>query len=94
MTRLCAAIFVRDMAQALRDVALAAEAGADMVELRIDEFTETGKVRELLSEVKLPTIVTCRASWEGGHCELPDIERVLLLFSSEGASYIDIELET
>lgn len=38
MTHLCVAIFVHDVAQAKRDIAQAAEAGADMVELRIDQF--------------------------------------------------------
>ena len=39
MTLLCVAIFLRDDAQARRDIALAAEAGADIVELRIDALT-------------------------------------------------------
>jgi hypothetical protein len=40
MTYLCIAIFVSDEAQARRDIAVAAEAGADMVELRIDEVAD------------------------------------------------------
>jgi 3-dehydroquinate dehydratase/shikimate dehydrogenase len=95
MTRLCVAIFVKDLAQALRDVATAAEAGADMVELRIDGFTDQDQVRQLLSSVRLPAIVTCRASWEGGHCELPEPQRLALLevAANSGAAYVDIELE-
>jgi 3-dehydroquinate dehydratase/shikimate dehydrogenase len=95
MTRLCVAIFVKDLAQAIRDVATAAEAGADMVELRIDEFTDHDQLRQLLSDVRLPAIVTCRASWEGGHCELPEPQRLALLevAATSGAAYIDIELE-
>jgi 3-dehydroquinate dehydratase/shikimate dehydrogenase len=95
MTRLCVAIFVLDQAQALRDVALAAEAGADMVELRIDEFTDHEQIAQLLAKVGLPAIVTCRASWEGGNCELPEPERLALLevAATSGAAYIDIELE-
>lgn len=94
MTRLCVAIFVKDLAQAVGDVATAAEAGADLVELRIDQFTDPDQLRQLLCGVGLPAIVTCRASWEGGHCELPERERLALLevAATSGAAYIDIEL--
>ena len=70
MTQLCAASFVDDIAQAKRDIARAAEAGADMVELRIDRFTEPHLVRQLAEECILPAIFTCRPRWEGGECDL------------------------
>jgi 3-dehydroquinate dehydratase/shikimate dehydrogenase len=96
MTRLCAAIFVSDLAQARRDAVAAGEAGADMVELRIDQFTEHDPVRELVRDCPLPCIVTCRPTWEGGQCELPEPERLALLdvAAAAGASYVDIELES
>lgn len=95
MTRLCAAIFVTDLAQAQRDTATAAEAGADMVELRIDEFTGHDQVRALVSGCRLPCIVTCRPTWEGGHCELPENERMAVLEVAAYArpAYIDVELK-
>jgi 3-dehydroquinate dehydratase/shikimate dehydrogenase len=96
MTRLCAAIFVSDLAQGRRDAVAAAEAGADMVELRIDQFTEHEPVRELVRQCPLPCIVTCRPTWEGGQCELPEPERLAVLdvAAAAGASYVDIELES
>jgi len=53
------------MAQAKRDVATAAEAGADMVELRIDALTNREFVEKVLGDgllrhLVLPCIVTCR----------------------------------
>ena len=95
MTRLCVAIFVTDEAQAQRDAAAAAEAGADMVELRIDQFTDPHKLRPLISSIRLPTIVTCRPAWEGGQCELPEAERLNVLEEAALAAptYVDIELE-
>ena len=95
MTQLCAAIFVNDLAQARRDVATAAEAGADLVELRIDTLGDKEPIRELLRGMSLPAIVTCRPTWEGGLCELPEPERLELLdvAAASGASYVDIELE-
>src|SRR6185437_12862387 len=67
MTYLCVPIFVASVAQAKADIARAAEAGADLVELRIDQFTDDPELRQLLSEAVLPCILTCRPEWEGGH---------------------------
>jgi 3-dehydroquinate dehydratase / shikimate dehydrogenase len=94
MTRLCVPIFVNDLSQAQRDIAAAAEAGADLVELRVDTFTDLEQVRQLVQQSTLPAIVTCRAANEGGHCELSDQERLPVLETAAiaGASYIDIEL--
>jgi 3-dehydroquinate dehydratase / shikimate dehydrogenase len=99
MTYLCVSIFVRDAGQISRDIGLAAEAGADMVELRIDlrddEFT-IDVVRQLVGDCRLPCIVTCRPSWEGGNSTLPDTVRLTSLKAAvnAGAAYIDVELET
>jgi 3-dehydroquinate dehydratase/shikimate dehydrogenase len=86
---------VNDLAQAQRDIAAAAEAGADLVELRIDRFTAEEGVIELIKLCRLPAIVTCRPVWEGGHCELPENERlaVLEIAARNGATYVDVELE-
>jgi 3-dehydroquinate dehydratase/shikimate dehydrogenase len=95
MTRLCVAIFVTDLDKAKRDVATAAEAGADLVELRIDQFTDAEMVKSLLSAAILPCIVTCRAEWEGGHCALTEAERTKVLerAAESGAKYLDVELK-
>ena len=92
MTLLCVPIFVHDAAQARRDAILAAEAGADIVELRIDELTEPISVADL----PLPCIVTNRPHWEGGRCELPEDQRIEILAktAASGAAYVDIELQT
>lgn len=96
MTYLCAAIFVRDLGQAKRDAIAAAESGADMLELRIDGVTDPTPIQQLLQSVTLPTIVTCRPTWEGGESELVESKRLALLdfAASSGANYVDIELES
>jgi 3-dehydroquinate dehydratase/shikimate dehydrogenase len=96
MTHLCVAIYVNDLAQAQRDAITAAEAGAEMVELRIDEFTGHDQVRALVSDCRLPCIVTCRPTWEGGHSELPEDERlaVLEVAAYSRPAYIDVELKS
>lgn len=96
MTLLCVAIFVREIAQAKRDIALAAEAGADIVELRIDDVADAQVVQEIVRASTLPTIVTCRPTWEGGSNQLPDGARLELLRSAAAgdASYVDVELKS
>lgn len=94
MTYLCVAIFVKDEAQARRDIALAAEAGADLVELRVDELPDAEVVGRIVGAASLPCVVTCRPSWEGGRCELPEDDRLMFLSRVGDAmpAYIDIEL--
>jgi 3-dehydroquinate dehydratase/shikimate dehydrogenase len=96
MTHLCVSIFVHDAQQARRDLALAAERGADMAELRIDTFTDEHAVRDLIASSPIPTIVTLRSQDEGGKTELDDIHRLALLTAAgeAGASYLDIEFAT
>jgi 3-dehydroquinate dehydratase/shikimate dehydrogenase len=96
MTLLCAAIFVDDAAQARRDVARAAEAGADLVELRIDRLRDGEAVAGIgIAGLPVPVIVTCRPIWEGGEFEGNEEERLGLLrtASENGAKFVDIELE-
>src|SRR5262245_55826520 len=93
MTYLCVPIFVEEFQRAKRDIALAAETGADMIELRIDSFPDPAAIRDLIDDAGLPCIVTCRAKWEGGLCELDDDQRVFLLDDvNVDAAYTDIEL--
>ena len=96
MTRLCVAIFVTDEAQARRDVSLAAERGADIVELRIDAMTDRSVLDAILASITVPVIVTCRPTWEGGQSQLEDFRRGELLAAAaeDGAAFVDVELET
>lgn len=100
---------VEDRASALRDAAAAKVAGADMVELRLDDFfhgytepTNEPDIAKLVEESPLPCIVTCRpAGPEGGHYDGADDAR-LALFQRLGTAlglttpprYIDVELST
>lgn len=91
-TLLCVPIMVHDVHSALADAMSAKEAGADLVEFRIDEFfsgelTEAGDapthgseadVLRLVGESPLPCIVTCRHSSEGGHYDGDEDARVSL----------------
>src|SRR5215831_6344427 len=102
----CVPIMVQEPASALADAMAARDAGADLVEFRIDEFfsgsgdeLETKAVVRLVAESPLPCIVTCRVASEGGQYDGDDDERVSLyerLGRSEGKGerpprYIDVE---
>ena len=98
MTRLCVPIFVHDFEQALADANRALAGGADLIELRIDQFTDDpAAAAELVSACPLPCIVTCRPTWEGGLYDGDEQTRVALLehiglHATSGPVYFDIEL--
>ncbi len=97
MTLLTAPITVRDLEQALADSARAGELGADLVEFRIDTFTDDPKaVTELVQLSALPCIITCRPTWEGGAYDGDEQTRIAALeHAGMGARkpvYIDLEL--
>lgn len=80
---------VRDVDAALRDAQLAHDAGADLVELRIDGFfagsdgpdgeTEQQAIADLVKDSPLPCIVTCRPQGpEGGEYDGPEPARIAL----------------
>ena len=93
MTLLCVPIFVESREQAKGAIASAAEAGADIVELRFDHVTDYDLARAVVRASPLPCIATCRPTWEGGYSELNDRSRVDLLdyALSDGSGYLDLE---
>lgn len=66
--------------------------GADMVELRLD-YVEDPDVSAALAGRKLPVVVTCRPTWEGGRFKGSEEERRRLLQQALelGAEYVDLE---
>lgn len=96
MSYLCVPIFVRTIQQARRDMAAAVEAGAQMIELRVDTLPAEQSLDHLLDGAMLPVIVTCRPTWEGGYSELSHGDRAarLLHAAQSGAHYLDVELES
>ena len=67
-------------------------ADADMVELRLD-YADEVDIDGVLSDRRVPVIVTCRPTWAGGRFSGSEEERCRLLDSAltRGAEFIDVE---
>jgi len=97
MTRLTVAIMVRSLKQALSAAAQAAERGADLVEFRIDEFaSDLPAITALVDQSPLPSIITIRPTWEGGHYTGDDAGRIAAFEAAcagpRKPAYLDVEL--
>jgi 3-dehydroquinate dehydratase/shikimate dehydrogenase len=70
----------------------ASQAGADLVELRLDSVADPD-VAAALADRRSPVIVTCRPEWEGGAFKDSEAERrrILECALQQGAEYVDVE---
>jgi 3-dehydroquinate dehydratase/shikimate dehydrogenase len=101
MTYLAVPISAENLDAAGRQIETALSAGAEMLELRTDYLVPLSKnsvtrliarVRQL-SRTRMPVIVTCRDSQEGGARPYPEETRleVLLAAVEAGAEFVDFE---
>jgi len=90
MSKLCVTVTASTTAELRRkrDDAV----GADIVELRLDSVADPD-VAAALNGRKVPIIVTCRPTWEGGHFSgsEPERKRILSDALELGAEYVDVE---
>lgn len=71
------------------------EAGAEIVELRLDALTDPADLPRLVGGFSCRFIFTCRPTWEGGESALDDADRFALLNAARVAhpnGAVDIEL--
>ncbi|MEM9347754.1 MAG: shikimate dehydrogenase [Planctomycetota bacterium] len=101
MTKLCVPIMVDSAEQAGADAQSAKQAGADLVELRLDRFADdSDAAAALVRDCPLPCIVTIRPDWEGGDYDGDDMHRIALIefigtrCAGQGPAYFDVELAT
>ena len=71
-----------------------AVAGADLIELRLDQAVDPD-VTVAMAARRAPVIVTCRAKFEGGGFQGSERERFAMLQSAvaQGAEYVDVEFK-
>ena len=89
--RLCVTVTGNTLAE-LRRARHAAEAVADLVELRLDSMINPNPEAALEGRLR-PAIVTCRPTWEGGWFAGDEDERRRILETAAqcGAEFIDVE---
>ncbi|HEY2435128.1 MAG TPA: type I 3-dehydroquinate dehydratase [Vicinamibacterales bacterium] len=94
MTELCITVIGRD-AEAIRHARAAAEADADLVELRLDSMARPDAAAALQGRTK-PAIVTCRPIREGGLFAGAEEARLRVLADADaqGAEFIDVEWDS
>jgi 3-dehydroquinate dehydratase / shikimate dehydrogenase len=91
MSQLCITV-IGKTAEAIRRARAAAEADADLVELRLDSMARPDAAAALDGRCK-PAIVTCRPLREGGMFDGPEEERLRVLDEAHarGAEFVDLE---
>ncbi|KAL0035402.1 hypothetical protein WJX77_005085 [Trebouxia sp. C0004] len=97
-TLLCTSVTASTFEQALDEIRQISEAGADMIELRLDmltDFDAEKHLQQMLNETDTPKLVTMRPTWEGGNYDGPEPQRLAVLKYAArlGASHVDVELK-
>ncbi len=73
-----------------------AEAGAKLIEIRLDYIGRSIDLPRLLKNRPTPVVVTCRRKVDGGRWERSEEERLMMLRSAiaMGVEYVDLEEDT
>ena len=93
MAEVIATVMARSAEGALWRVRQAAMAGADWIELRLDQWPASAELGPLLAEVQLPVLATCRTPRDGGTFAGTLAERRDLLQRAVEAGAAGIDLE-
>ncbi len=94
---ICVPLLQKDRKTVLEVAGEAINAGADLVELRIDSLLDPDpqEVIHLMEEINYPLIATNRMREEGGYFRGSETERTdILIETVDYADYVDIELQT
>jgi 3-dehydroquinate dehydratase / shikimate dehydrogenase len=97
MTKLIVSIYASDSEQIRKDVSRAIEAGADMIELRVDTYNEVVDVLLLFEQIDFPFILTRRPGRQGGHSNEAEGDRLMMLSSMRADRsekvWVDLEFD-
>jgi 3-dehydroquinate dehydratase-1 len=96
-TLICVPIFEKDFNSVIKSAKDSIEAGADILELRIDALDHPNPdfVSSIIKEIDYPIIATNRRLDEGGFFKGSESERTeILLAAAKQADIVDIELQT
>jgi 3-dehydroquinate dehydratase type I len=90
--RICVSILPKNNVEALKLIAKAEDAGADLVEVRLDRFEESRNLKDLQKSTNRPLIATNKLVSEKGFFSGSESERqeTLLNAAKSGFEYIDV----
>jgi 3-dehydroquinate dehydratase/shikimate dehydrogenase len=93
MAEVIVSLFARDPDRTIKDARRAAMAGADWVELRLDEWPKGHKLGPVVDALRVPLIAACRMPRDGGRFRGTNQERIALLEHAleAGVQGVDIE---
>lgn len=93
MAEIIATVFADVPERAARQARVAAMAGADWIELRLDRFPPLADLRALVGSIGLPVIATCRTTRDGGSFTGSPAARRELLQHALACGAVGIDLE-
>lgn len=93
MAEVVVSLRAREPEMALRAARRAAMAGADWIELRLDEWPRERRLADLVEAIELPVIATCRTPRDGGDYRGSERDRIALLDSAIEAGVQGLDLE-
>jgi len=96
-TRVCVPILEKKYESVIKAAEISVNAGADLLELRIDFMDNPGSVdiKSIIREIDFPLIATNRKNDEGGFFKGSESKRTkILLEAAKYADIVDIELST
>jgi len=94
---ICVPIFEKNYNSVLKSAKNSIEAGADLLEIRIDAIEDLNPddVSSIIKEINYPLIATNRKIEEGGLFKGSELERTeILLSAAKNADFVDLELGT
>ena len=91
---ICITVTPTSRTLAKADLLNAARQG-DIVELCLDHFRKEPDVKELISAIDKPVIISCRRQQDGGQWQGTEEERLMLLRQAivDGVEYVDLEMD-
>lgn len=102
MTRLCVPLFVNEPDAAWDLASQAKDAGADLIEWRVDTLVRDATndddlvqaITQRVTQSPLPCILTCRGTDEGGHFDGDEATLITALLAAidAGVAFLDVEL--
>jgi 3-dehydroquinate dehydratase / shikimate dehydrogenase len=93
MTKICVTVARTRHKHAIAEHQRLADAGAKLIELRLDYIGRSIDLTRLLKDRPTPVVITCRRKEDGGRWDRTEEERLMIIRSAiaMGVEYVDLE---